>query len=251
MQPKVHILATCRNADIIRGTTLVFDTIRTGFPNAEIRVYENALPRFAQKPVRKACDKAGCMVVESKPTIHHEWIESLLATENEPFYICDTDVVFWKSFEGFTWPTALAGRFVPQFYDEFTNCITRARLHGSLLYIDPAMVKAGVSTWLSQFPKTDFNPPANLIHPLVIPSGSESYFHDTCCLLYQAIGGSEFNEAHLDCYDHLNCGTISDLVAPHVTDLRMREAHFAVFENPLLAKGVWTSQDEYYRRHAA
>ncbi len=54
----------------------------------------------------------------------------------------------------------------------------------------------------------------------------------------------------MDCYDHLNCGTISDIVAPHLKDLRLRESHFAVFENAQLARGAWKNQDNWYRKHA-
>lgn len=248
--PKVFILATVRNPELIRGTTLVFDTLRTGFPNSDVTVFTNNIPDAHIINVIKRAGDCECNITNlHQTTIHHQWIELLLKTYDEPFIVLDTDICFWKSCEWDYGTAALSGRFTPQFYDLFTKCITRSRLHGSFLYFNPALIRAQVEQYRARFPDTPFNPLANLIYPVVIPGAKHSYFHDTCCLLYQAIGGKSFAESQLDSYDHLNCGTISDIVGPHLTDLRLREAHFAVFENPQLAKGVWRQQMAYYQKH--
>src|SRR3954465_9852369 len=106
MPPKLHILATCRNPDILRGTTLLFDTLRVGFPTAQVTVHSNALPEYARAVVQKLCAQNDCALVESPPTIHHEWIEKLLAETAEPFIILDTDVCFWKNCEEWHFTTA-------------------------------------------------------------------------------------------------------------------------------------------------
>lgn len=251
MNPKVFILATVRNPELLRATTLAFDTLRTGFPNSEVTVFTNNIPDGQIMPVIKAAGDVDCKILNlHQTTIHHEWIEMLLKTMDEPFIILDTDVCFWKSCEWEYGNAALSGRFIPQFFDQFTKCVTRARLHGSFLYFNPALIVAQIEKYKAQFPATPFNPVANLVYPVVIPGTQHSYFHDTCCLLYQAIGGKPFSEDQNDSYDHLNCGTISDIVGPHLKDIRLREAHFGVFENPALAKGVWRTQKEYYAKHA-
>lgn len=257
MKPTIHILATCRNPELFRGTTLIFDTLRTGFPTAEVHVYLNDLLESPdhldqmERVKQLALDK-GCVVHRViGGTIHHKWIHGLLRDHpTEPFIILDTDMVFWKNCEDWNHgDAALSGRFIPEFYDQFTKCVTRARLHGSFLYFNPANIAARLVDFKHQFPDTPFNPLANVIDPIVIPGTPHSFFHDTCCLLYQAIGGKAFSVGRLECYDHLNCGTISDIVGPHLTDIRLREAHFAVFENPALAKGVWRDQEKYYLAH--
>jgi len=263
--PTVHILATCRNPELIRATTLVFDSLRTGFPTARVYVYCNGLGGYSALIQQAAC-KAGVpefnLHVLSQ-TIHHDWIYKLFEKETEPFFICDTDLIFWSSFEDFDFSgAAMAGRYVPQFFDRFTNCITRPRLHTSLLYLDPQKIKQQVDAYFSQFPETPFNPRPNLIFPNFLPYRIEqaghpergkvkNFFHDTCSMLYQAIGGQAFTEAQLDCYDHLNFGTISDIVCPHYPDERWRESHFAIFENPQLAKGAWRAQEMWYKANAA
>lgn len=212
--------------------------------------------------VESKLGESKCLTIE--PTIHHKWIEQLLVTETEPFIILDTDMVFWKDCEWFDYADyPMAGRLIPQFFDPFTNCISKPRMHGSFLYLNPARIKQEIEAWRSNFPDTPFNPPANLIYPVMVPlpppreiepfsKPKRGVFYDTCALLYQAIGQDRerFTQVQLDCYDHMNCGTISDIVAPHLTDIRMREAHFAVFENPAILRGVWRQQEAWYKKHA-
>jgi hypothetical protein len=50
----------------------------------------------------------------------------------------------------------------------------------------------------------------------------------------------------LDCYDHLNFGTISDIVAPYYPDNHFREAHFWIFENPELLRGQWRKDATWF-----
>lgn len=257
MKHRVKILATCRNAELLAATTLVFKSLRIGFPTADVEVYQNATfpDSHCVDELHKVAAGKGINGVVTN-TIHHEWIERLLRDEVEPFWICDTDVIFWESIEQWDMTgQVLAGRYTPQFYDRFTNCITLARLHTSLLYIDPKAVRDKVAKYFAQFPETPFNPRPNLIYPGFLPyrmSGTQrNFFHDTCSLLYHAIAGRHFGTLQLDCYDHINYGTISDIVCPHYPGYKWREQHFAVFENPLLAKGCWRAQDAFYENNKA
>lgn len=270
--PKVYILATCRKPELLPATLLVFDTIRVGFPTASIDVHINGICCDPLRALEYKVMKVNGALYKMAQTIHHEWIESLIYRENEPFFICDTDVIFWDNFEKWDFSGhALAGRYIPQFYDEFSKCITRPRLHTSLLYIDPVEVRKQIKAYYNQFPDTPFNPKPNLFypmfHPLMEPVASENaddrlfpfggrlftnYFYDTCSMLYHAIGGLPFNEEHLNCFDHLHCGTISDIIAPHLSigkDLVAK--HQAAFANPQLAKGCWKHQNEYFKHFKA
>lgn len=251
--PNVKILVTCRDREILRGSTLVFDSLRTGFPTAHVTVYLNDIKDLSCKEeIIEACKKAKVdNVIDLKnPTIHHVWIETLVMTEDDPFICLDTDIIFWGKCEEWAFFKPLAGRLIPEFWDDFTNCITRPRLHGSHLWVRPVEVRKLIEDYRKQFPVTPFNPGANLFHPVYLPFMLKgkvlNFFHDTACLLYQAFGGDAFEEKHLNCFDHLNAGTISDLVSPHLPDIRLREAHFAIFENPSLARGAWRQQNNYY-----
>lgn len=264
--PNVKILAYCANPELWRAMTLVFDSLRTGFPTAQVQVFINCVPSNAEgalltKAVQDArVDQIGWEPREGEgvftpTTTHWQWILDLLDRETEPFYICDTDIVFWSSVEGWDFgDAAMAGRYIPQFKDSFTNCVTRPRLHTSLLYLNPVEIKKRVTAYLAQFPETDLNPRPNLIFPCQFPFRQgrrvTNYFYDTACMLYQAIAGQHFTEAQLEAYDHIMFATASDIVCDKPPRNRWRGNHLAVFENPSLLKGAWRLQEKFFQENA-
>jgi hypothetical protein len=95
-----------------------------------------------------------------------------------------------------------------------------------------------------------------LIYPQFHPERTgkllKTYFNDTCSMLYQAIGGQAFTDEQNDVFDHLNFGTLSDLVDPcYGPREAIRQQHFAVFDQPHILKGAWRTDAEFYRRNAA
>lgn len=247
--PNVHILITCRNESLLRYSTLVFDSLRVGFPTAKIIATGNSLPLYALEPIKAACDLTGTELTLGSETIHHRWIKGLLEQNEEPFVICDTDQVMYDSMEVFDFSqTPLAGRRIPQFRDEFSGCITRSRLHTSLLYINPALVKERLSAFTTKVADTPFTPIANLIYPQVVPFNGEPVFYDTMAQLYHAIGGTKFSEDILDRYFHSNFGSIEDIVLPRLNGSgdAMKKARDWVLENPVRGRGAWRYQEGYY-----
>lgn len=234
---KAHILATCRMPELMPMTLLVFKTLRIGFPSAEIHVHLN---RMESLPVEAD-------FFHSDNTIHHLWIEKLIASSDEPFWIVDTDVVFFGEVESWRFNAPLAGRRIPEWNDEFSGCITRARLHPSLMYLDPEKIRASIAVYESKIASTPFTPRINLIHPICLPFKGKSYFHDTASLLYHAIGGHRFSEVQLDAYGHFNFGTIPDVVLPRLTfGKEMAKVRQAAIDNPELLRGAWRAQEKYY-----
>lgn len=252
---KVHILATCRKPELLRATTLVFDTIRTGFPTAKIEVDWNGSDSSREMEITgEAATKVGASFVAIKHTTHHEWLCSILKHQDELCWVADSDLVFWNDVESFDLECRMAGRLTPRFACNFTKSITQSRLHTSLLRIDPLQIRGAIEIYGSYFPDCYATPRPtieDLVSPRYIPDrNGPAYFYDTASLLYQAIGGYSFDEDTLNRYDHVGSGTLSDVVAPHYPEYRMRETHFAIFENPQLAKGSWKLQDEFYAKHA-
>ena len=250
---KVHILATCRKPELALFTELVFKTLRVGFPTAEITVHlnRNAVSNCPRLP--KLCEKSKARCV-NEDTIHHEWIDVLIGTEAEPFWIVDTDIIFYDSFEVLDlrgeW---LAGCRVPEWQDEFSGSLTRSRLHSSLLYINPSLVKEKLAAFKTVLPTdSPFTPFYNPVYPVCLPMNGKMYFHDTMSLMYHAIGGRAFTDAERDRYFHLNFGTIPDLVLPRLKDGgEMSAARRRVIENPELGRGAWRFQDEYFSNRQA
>lgn len=244
MTTPVHILATCNNRELAQMTSLVFATLRIGFPSAPVTVHVNGNCEALCPEILSLCTATRCQVIKVE-TIHHEWIENLVRTQTEPFYILDTDAVFFESVEGWSFSSALAGRLIPEWQDAFSGCLTRARLHTSLLRLDPEQIKERIATRPSPTP---FTPNVNLFHPLVLPLHRRNYFYDTASLLYHQLGGEPFSACQLDAFFHFNFGTISDLVLPRLPDREtMAEAREKILANPSLGRGRWREQDEYYQ----
>jgi hypothetical protein len=249
MKPVVFILATCRSEELLPYTLLVFKTLRTGFPTAVVHVDGNALPDYAAKAVEEECKRVGASFFNGDLTIHHSWLQHIVSKETAPLAIVDTDMIFFESVEDWQFDTALGGARIPEWYDEFPGAITRSRLHTSLLFIDPVKVREQVAEYESKYADTVFTPKVNLFNPLCLPLNGRRYFHDTCSLLYHAIGGTEFTDAQLDSYFHFNFGTISDLVLPRLDGAEdMETARTAIFNKPELGRGMWRAQRDYYEK---
>lgn len=226
----VHILYTVRKEELRPFSDLVFKTLKVGFPTAKVFVHDN----------------------HTGDITHHDWITTLLDQNTIPFWICDADMIFYDKVEDWTFDKPIAGRRIPQWNDEFTGCITRSRLHTSLMYLDPSGIKDRLEKYKAQFPDTPFNPFAHLINPLCVPWNGRTYFYDTTSLLYHAIGGQTFTALQLESYSHLNFGTIEDIVLPRLTGgEQMRALRREILEDPIKGKGLWRVQEAYYQSRPA
>ncbi len=244
----VFVLASCRKLDLLPYTTLVFSSIRTGFPTANVCVCINAMPEEAKRMVT-TCANTVDATVQYVDTIHHKYIEVLVQTQNEPFFILDTDVILYENFEQFEFVGSLAGWRIPEWRDDFSGCITRARIHTSLMYFDPVKVREQIRRYESGIADTVFTPKANLFYPLVVPVKGQRFFYDTCSMLYQAIGGQGFTDEQKSCVCHMNFGTIPDVVLPRLPApeaLSMINRRNQIVSNPELGRGVWREQESYY-----
>ncbi len=134
--PKVYIVTWCRNAELLYGATLIFATLRTGFPDCEVVVVENASPPELRGPIHKAAGAAGCRVVQlEKEWAHWALIEKFVMDGDQPTVILDSDIVLWERVSEWDFGDALmAGRFLPEFADSFSDTLTLSRLHSSHLW---------------------------------------------------------------------------------------------------------------------
>lgn len=244
----IHILATCRKLPMLRSSTLVFDTIRVGFPDEQIHVTVNTDIADAKREIVQSCEKVKA-TYEHACTVHHKWIRDTLERSRSPLWICDTDMVFFNKFDASSLlGSALAGTFTPRFMDPFSKCMTMERLHTCLLYMHPRMIQHRITSWQLQVPETKFTPKVDLIDPLVIPTLHGNTFFDTCSLLYQAIGGQSFNDKQLASFAHLHCGTWADMIEPVMPG--MLSMHKQAIENPEFAKNLRKLQSDFYAKHA-
>lgn len=245
----VFISPHCRNPELFGATKLVFDTIRIGFPTAKIVVPCNNLGTNHWLDIKHRCEKVGAQCRNLPDFSHMEFIASTLLT-GEPFWFCDTDIFFWDNMERLAFSTALAGRRIPKFQDPYTRCETQTRLHTSLMYVNPEMARKEVSGYLDGFPaETPYNPLVSMVRPFFhrTPEGRD-VFYDCCAMLSYHVSTMDFNEDILNCYDHLNCGTFSDILEKRGFD-GMVERQRGMCKNPELARGLWRKQEEWYATH--
>lgn len=244
----VHILASCLTPERLPFTTLVFRTIRIGFPTANILVYGNALDPQSTQAVGQATEDVGGLFRYISIVSHGEWIERLIQTERDPFWICDTDVVFFDKVEDWTCEL-FSGRYEPEFFESWTQSHHVARLHPSLMLFNPGPLRTAMRAWpgCHEF--------FNSVNKDLIqwhwechrsPEGVSLRFYDTCAGLYHALGGTPFTDHQNAAYAHLHCGTYGHLIVEH-NDLHA--AHAAVLKNPEVARWLTMEQTRWYKEH--
>lgn len=249
---KVFVVTCCRNEAGIFGNTLVFQSIRTGFPTAEIVVLENASTHGLDE-IRKAAADAGATLIEmAKRVDHHEAISRALYAEHGPVVFCDPDVIFWGNFEEVVGERIIdgdimAGRYLPTFKEY--GATVAPRLHTSLLVIPNAeRLHAAMqdlqTKWFSDFRRWEgfvFNhPEAGPVH------------YDTGAVFFSFVKDHcyAFGERELNLYDHLFCGTAPDLVpvamSPGTAGFLEGVRQQAMMD-PASIRGLWRKQEEWLK----
>lgn len=249
---KVFIHVTCRKPELLDAALLVTKTIRTGFPTYEIVPIINTADT-SYECFNKLIDKSAYGPVLTTDLFHADWIEHLINTEDEPFIICDTDMVFHENmepvFNSIPKDLALVGRHIPTYCEPTTGWMHLRRLHTCLMYISPVVFRK----WWKSYTYTPFPPTIRLdkmspIHQLKLPFTNGPIFYDTLALGYHALNhlARAFTPEQDAMFDHLNCGTYSDLCQPTPN---FYQTHRQICANPSLAKGIKTQQDKYYEEH--
>ena len=216
MTAQVHLIVTCLKPELLDSALLVFKSLRTGFPTAKVNVYANALPGYALDRLEAIVGRFG---VISELISHDSWIERLLEVNSEPFWICDTDIVFFDSVEDFTAPL-FGGRFEPSFEDEWTKTTHMACLHPSLMYFNPVALRCTFREWRGEhIPRFFPNLISNFIRQQMVPHNGKVLFWDTCAGLHHAFEGTRFSDEMNAKFEHLHCGTVADSISKEVPSL--------------------------------
>ncbi len=242
-----HCLVTCLNPDLLKSALLIFKTARTGFPREDIVVHGNGLEPDVLPIVRDACRLIGAQFVPIPQMPHGAWIETLLASERDPFWIVDADVVFFS--EVGHWfcsedDVLFAGRYEPEYFEKWTQAIHVARLHPSLMWFNPTKLRAAMRGWPG---RADFfrTVEIELVRWSFVPLGGRLYFHDTCAGLHQALGGTAFTDEQNAAFEHLFCGSYHDMIEKVGND-NLRAMHREIFDDPARARGLWKVQQAQY-----
>src|SRR5690349_7960271 len=133
----VHILTWCRWLEKLHGTTLIFRTLRVGFPNAHIRVVDNASRPDVRPTIQRLAEDCGAEHVQLEQEVrHHAFLaDTLQAQAAGTAIFLDPDLCFWEEVEHWNFDALMAGRLLPKYNCEYTGCVSHPRLHTSFLWI--------------------------------------------------------------------------------------------------------------------
>lgn len=244
----VHILVSCRNQELWKFSTLVFDSIKVGFPTANIFIRANNLSKNKFYELYSLfLGKSSSIKIYNNSTeiLHDEWIQNLIETETKPFWIVDTDVVFFDNMEKYQPCKPIAGIYIPEFCDPYTKYLTFNKLHTCVMYIDPIKVKGELNINRGIFFAPTINEPPISARRKLIRVNEWTYHHDTMSEVCHTVGGSKFTDEMKDCFGHINCGTYADLVDKKIPGYLARCNQLA--DNPELLRGSWKNDEEFYR----
>jgi len=237
-----------------RPASFVFNTIRVGFPNAEVICYWNGGLLSVRDFVEEKCKETNCRFV------NNNWLEykhgqkpadvfnRLIEEERGQIVFLDPDVIFWNEVESFETNSLIAGRYIPQYVCPYTHITNRSRIHPSLFFI------RDTEELVEALPKAQSrHTPIDYCAQAVLFNNVTPIFYDTLANLSHAPVSKEyFEESMLDRYDHMFCSSFVDEVAASTPELKhLPELHKQFYNNPSLMKGIWKQQEEYFKKHAS
>jgi hypothetical protein len=252
---QLYVLTFCRKIDLLHGSTLIFKTIRTGFPTARVTVVDNNSLPAARSTLQALAAGADCeyrqLSAESSISPQAFLRQTIESAAADTIVFLDPDIVFWETVEDWRFDGLLAGRLIPKFADPYSGCITMPRLHPSFLWVpDVHRLRARLAEL--KHARMDFHP----FLPYMFPSGGRWYRFDTAAALYAAAPAEmvAYGERELNAYDHLFCGSHVDLVlgALHGADREAVERmHRHAQHDHTGLKGIWRAQQAYWEARAA
>lgn len=250
MKSPVHILVTMRKPELLPAALLVFKTLRTGFPSAPVFVWGNGLEPAVAEQVAYGAAGRGAAFHNLAPVCHDAWVEQLVLHQAQPFWICDTDVVFFDQVEW--WfeeedTELFAGRLEPTWDEPWSRSIHLERLHTALMWLNPGALRAAMLRWCrEEIPAVFHTAQVPFIRQNFVPMRTGKLLYDTTAGLWQAGWGTPFTAQQNGAYEHLNCGTYADEVSKVPAYRDMAAIHRAICENPEAARGLQLQQNEFY-----
>jgi len=251
---KVAILTCARDdsPETLWGNTLTLDSIRTGFPDAVVEVWDNASD-YHTNEIERATTAAGATFIPMGTRIEHwQWIDRMVRSTQGPLVIVDPDCVFWGRFhfEPYSPEVLMAGRYIHENGGYLAEAAPR--LHTSLLFI-PDSQKLAIEIDKVSRHTYDFRG----WMPVAWRSNGRMIHVDTGAAVYASLKDrcEKFEPCCLNQYDHMVSGTALDWWgrAERVGHVRpgvlaaMRDAHRRARADIHSVKGLWKEQEWWFR----
>lgn len=245
----VFVVTWCKSEETYYGNSLVFESIRKGFPTAKVVVLDNnSEPALRERLAKLAAGVGATFIPMPREFQHWEILNQLALYERlDTNAVCfiDPDVIFWESVEDWTFGESLcAGRLLPAFQDEYTGTATMPRLHTSFLWLpDVAALRQRIAE--RRGGHFEFEP----FRPFMGPMLGEWVRWDCAATLYGALKNRchAFTEKQLDAYDHLFCGTHASIVKAAINNPRYAEIHAEAASGGRDLRGIWREQEAHFQ----
>ena len=259
----VKILVTVNDPAQFDACTLCFESLRAGWPTADIHVYFNG------RESASAGDKLLYCYGSAKQNMFWHYIDRIHLAEWQreqveqeypgPLVIADPDIVYWKSCEDWKFPesTLLAGYYNPRMWNDFARCVSVPRIHTSMM-VFPDVQKLWTAICHAY-------PLANMKHGEYCPcdpfmgrvmfEDRKPVFWDCCANLYSMLDFlspsllHHFSDTEKACFDHLNSASFYDVMYQRLegpTKEGFAIAHRDWVKRP--TPGLWPLVDEYYEQ---
>ena len=245
MLAKVFIQTYCAAPELAYGALLAFKTIRVGFPNAEIHVFDNGSIADVASQVEHECKKIGAKFTACKRDDFSKFYSKIIESEHGRVFIVDPDVIFWSSVEKMDTDSVIAGRLIPKLRRNGVSSV--ARLHPSMLFIPCVENLRGeiAARYINKM---------NYIGQYSAHVDGEKLFFDTLSPVYQMMPElcHAFTDDELNCYDHLFYGSHLPVISPGIDDGGMTVNHHksAAVGNYSALKGIWKVQQKEFERES-
>lgn len=249
----VVMLLTCTRKSL-PVSALSLETVRVGFPTATIKVYLNAPSSEVVSALYPKIIAAQAQMIYLNQVHHAEWLKDVINEHHDAakLVILDGDCIFWRNCEWFEFNEPIAGYLVPKIWNEFTGCVSLARLHTSFLVIRPGQLMRSISLAYASYKEHPWFD-VELIKPQIVFQDKKPVYLDTLCNLCQAIEYSTFEEQHMECYDHINSGSFYDDIMERFSEksaTAFDAVHQAARSDFRKLRGLWREIDAYYKEKA-
>ena len=249
---KVFILTYCKWIQQLYGTTLIFQSIRTGFPNAIITVIDNASVPSARKEIKQLALSNNCRFFQIENEVpHHVYLQDLIMDQPLAGTVVnlDPDIVLWKNCENWHFNALLAGGLIPAHNNELSPSNVRPRLHSSFYWIQDIEKLRNKIKYFKRISGNEFDP----FRPVAIKEGKRWYRYDTGSTLYMALQKYCycFTKKEYSAYNHIIGGThlniyINKIKVPKTKQL-LRRLHTFAKTNPMKLHGMWKPLFQHYK----
>lgn len=257
--PTVKILVSIPDPARFDACTLCFDTLRVGFPTANIHVDINYCTSVEDgHRVAEKARQAGCSTILLPYQTHlADWEQRKVEGHDgrTPLVLMDADTIFWKSCEDWEFPGKLmAGYYVPRIWNDFAKCVSFPRLHTSMLWFpDTLALRMRIAAaYPYALEEAGEYCPCNPFMGTVQFIGGRPFFWDCCANLFQMLGHENcapLERKHLDCFDHLNSASFYDVMMERMDDNRgFAFTHNELVKTPEKLRNLWPIIDSYYRQ---